>query len=238
MCGRFATQTLTWQEIVELCNITSHQPPANLPPRYNIAPRQTILVARDTEQHRELAPMLWWLIPHWAKEPVFQYSMFNAKVEGIANKPAFHGPIRYRRCLIPATNFYEWAGSKGSKTPYSIRLIGGEPFCFAGIWDHWSGRLEGRDGDIDSACILTCPSNALVQAIHNRMPVILKRKDQDVWMRGSLDEALEVARPYPAEDMEAFPVSKAIGNVRHEGPERDDLVKPTGDVIRIGDKPE
>jgi len=232
MCGRFATQNMTWSQIVDLSRLTVVGPALNLEPRFNIAPTQQAAVVREVEGDRECVMMQWWLTPHWVKEPSTKYAMFNAKVEGIESKPAFREPVQFKRCLVPAMNFYEWKGEKGSKRPYYIGLADNQPFCFAGIWDRWQGVVEGQAKTIESFAILTTEANPLVAEIHARMPVILPQGNYDVWLHGGRDEALSAAKaPFPAEKMKAYPVDTAVGNVKNDGPERDDLIAPQGELF-------
>ena len=247
MCGRFAVQNLTWAQIVDLARLSVPADALNLEPRYNIAPTQNAAIVRqegdartgdtragDTRAGdiragdiRACVMAQWWLTPHWVREPSFKYAMFNAKLEGIGDKPAFRDPVRSRRCLVPAMNFYEWRGRKGNKTPYYIGRADREPFCFAGVWDRWRGTSGGADTTITSFAIVTTAANALVKPIHARMPVILKPENYDVWLSGEPDAALAAAaRPLGPDQMEAFPLGPAIGNVANEGADRADLIAP------------
>ncbi len=233
MCGRFATQNMTWSEIVDLSRLTTVGPALNLEPRFNIAPTQLVPVVRQIGDVRECVMMQWWLTPHWAKEPSQKYAMFNAKVDGIEHKPAFREPIQSKRCLIPAMNFFEWKGTKGAKVPYYIGLKDLQPFCFAGVWDRWVGTVNGESKTIESFAILTTNANTLVAQIHHRMPVLLPQENYDLWLEGKRDHALEVAKlPFRADQMKAFPVDKAVGNVKNDGPDREDLIAPQGEFFK------
>ena len=229
MCGRFATQNLTWDQIVELARLTTGGPALNLEARYNIAPTQRAVIVREVAGVRDGITAQWWLTPHWVKKPSFKYAMFNAKLDGIENKPAFRDPVRTQRCLVPAMNFYEWKGKKGEKVPYFIGRADGAPLCFAGIWDQWQGMVDGQQTEIRSFAILTTAANGLVANIHPRMPVILPATSYDVWLTGSRDDA-HVS--IPADQMTAFPIGNEIGSVKNEGPERTDLIVPTGEPLK------
>lgn len=154
--------------------------------------------------------------------------LVNARAEGIADKPSFRDAIRQRRCLIPADAFYEWrkpAEPKAPKQPYAIRMADGRPFAFAGLWENWKDP-EGHW--LRTCTIITTEANELVARLHDRMPVILVPEDYGRWLGDELaepDDVLGLLRPYPAEAMVAYPVSRAVSNVRNEGA---DLLEPIG----------
>jgi putative SOS response-associated peptidase YedK len=133
--------------------------------------------------------------------------LINARAETLTEKPSFRNAFRSRRCLVPATGFFEWKHEK-VKTPYLIGLKNDEPFCFAGLWDKW---VSGDGEIIHSFTIITTGANQLVEQIHNRMPVILQQSDENRWLSINPDPALaDLLRPYPADKMEARPVPKLV----------------------------
>ena len=215
MCGRF-TQRFSWRELHELLSLIG--PPANLRPRYNVAPGQRIAALRLADDGRRLSMLRWGLIPSWAKEPTIGYRMINARAETAHRKPAFRAAFRARRCLIPADGFYEWArrGKAKQKQPWLFGMKEGGAFAFAGLWERWTVReglpltgalAELAPGDALETCtILTTEANATVAPVHDRMPVILPRESFDPWLGG---EAVPLA-PYPAETMTAHPVSTHV----------------------------
>jgi len=216
MCGRFALAT-PGPEIARLFRLEAVP---TLTARYNIAPSQVVVGVRETaDQRRELTLFQWGLIPHWAKDPRIGNRMINARAETVAEKPAFRTPLRRRRCLIPADGYYEWAKTSGKrKQPYFIRLRGGEPFAFAGLWDVWE---QGSDAYIESCTLLTTESNALVRPIHDRMPVIVRPEDYDLWLDPQMQRPERLAplfAPYPSEQMEAYRVSFRVNNPAHDDP--------------------
>ncbi|HRS87993.1 MAG TPA: SOS response-associated peptidase [Syntrophales bacterium] len=154
-----------------------------------------------------LVALHWGLVPSWAKDPAVGRRMFNARAETIAEKPSFREAFRRRRCLIPADGYYEWQKTPGRrKQPWLIRLRSRAPFAFAGIHEIW----KGADGEVLRSCaIVTTTPNDLLAPIHDRMPVIVRREDEERWLDGGeRDQArlLAVLRPYPPEEMEALPV--------------------------------
>jgi len=188
----------------------------DLAPRYNIAPQQVMpIVVRDGVNHLEL--MQWGLIPAWCKEP--KSIAINARIEGILNKPAFRNPIRYHRCLIPATGFYEWRQEAAGKTPYHIHRRDGDLFGFAGIFDIWTDRTGKETKTF--AIITTAPNEFLAQ-IHNRMPLILRSEQENLWLTtepGKIDSLLQSLQPLPAEELEMYPVSRMVNRVGNDSPQ-------------------
>lgn len=215
MCGRF----VRFSSVDKFAELFGARDGFDLSPRYNIAPTQAVLAARNAlEGGRELVALHWGLVPHWAKEPKTGYSTINARAETVAEKPAFRKAFRYRRCLIAADGFYEWRRMGSVKQPYYIGLEDGEPFAFAGIWEHWEGQGEM----IDSCAIIVTQANELVAPIHDRMPVILDPADYEPWMDPELQDPERLKallRPYPAERMRAYPVSTRVNNPKNDQPE-------------------
>ena len=212
MCGRYV-RSRPPRVFAERFNATGD---LDLAPSYNVAPSDAALIGRTTpDGNRELAAVRWGLIPFWAKDPKIGYKLINARADTVATKPAFREAYRRRRCLIAADGFYEWKAQEGGKQPYLIRLKDAEPFAFAGLWEHWEG--DGRV--IESCTIITTEANSLVAEVHDRMPVILPRDAYDRWLDGPPDGLRDLLRPCPAEEMETYPVSKAVNSPRNDGAE-------------------
>jgi putative SOS response-associated peptidase YedK len=215
MCGRFALIAPDQDLAVQFDLPTV----PTLAPRYNIAPTQPVAVVRSTAgaAARELAVLHWGLVPFWAEDPKIGARMINARAETAAEKPAFRAAFRRRRCLVPADGFYEWQKLNGGKQPFFIRLQDGRPFAFAGLWEHWQGP---EDAVLESCTLLTTGPNELMQALHNRMPVILPPQDYALWLDpqvGQVERLQPLLRPYPAAEMIAYPVSRRVNS-----PENDD----------------
>ena len=190
-------------------------------PRYNIAPTQPVPVIRQhpKEPVRQLSLMKWGLIPHWAKDPSIATSTINAKSETAATKPAFRDPLRFRRCLIPASGFYEWKRTGTSKQPYCFEVNEGELFAFAGLWEGWKDA-NGRW--VKTCSILTTTPNALTSPVHDRMPVILRPDSYDMWLdprMQNLAAVSELLKPYDAALMRCYPVSCRINHVANDDEE-------------------
>ncbi len=217
MCGRFS-QTSSPEVVAEQFGFGDA--PLFLKPRYNIAPSQPVAVVRahSDSGKRECLLLRWGLIPLWAKDPAIGYKMINARAETVSEKPAFRGPFRNRRCLILADGFYEWQQEGRRKQPFYIRLKDRRPFAFAGLWDRW----EPPGGEaVESCTILTTEPNDVLRPIHERMPVIVDPQAYNLWLDPTV-QSVEAIRPilqhYPADRMEAYPVSLLVNNPHHDAP--------------------
>jgi len=229
MCGRF-TNRYSWREIKELYDLTAPYLTSNFPPRYNIAPTQKSFVVRLAKDGgRELAELKWGLIPSWSKDDKGAARMINARAETIASQPAFRAAFKARPCLVIADAFFEWSTlSPKEKWPYFIRRKDGKPFAFGGLWEGWRPADAPDNAGVESFTILTTESNALCARIHNRMPVMLAPEDFAAWL-ATPDDRAALLRPFPARDMEMWPVAMSVGNVKNTGPE---LVEPIGASIK------
>ncbi len=217
MCGRFALTDPT-SCIEEILGANRPGGGAGLAPRHNVSPGTDVPIVRAGERHaRELAFARWGLVPFWAKDPRFGARTINARSETAAQKPAFRAAFRYRRCLIPADGFYEWAGEGRKKQPYFIHLPGRAPFAFAGLWE----RLCAADGAfLDTCAILTTRANERLAALHHRMPVILPEGAYADWLnpQENRPEALQaLLRPHPPDRFAYYPVGDRVNR-----PENDD----------------
>ena len=204
MCGRF-TQHLSWEELRRLADLIGQ--PRNLAPRYNIAPTTQIEVIRPVAGGNELVPVRWGLVPRWWKKPLSELpSTFNARAETVAEKPMFRSAFKARRCVIPASGFYEWTGPKGAKTPHYFSAPDGRPLAFAGLWER-ANDPETRE-PMDSATIIVGPANEWMSRFHDRMPVILDWRDADAWMTG--EDPGTLLRPPPEDALQEWIVSPRV----------------------------
>lgn len=216
MCGRYNLFS-EMQAIAERFQVIEQEELLD-EPRYNIAPGQNITVVISEENKRKLTALRWGLIPKWAKDPKIGYKMINARAETIDVKPTFKGLLKRKRCLITADGFYEWKKENKQKQPYHIHLSNKEPFAFAGLYDEWENGAE----IIRTCTIITTEANELMAEIHDRMPVILTRENEKVWLDGDITETAElksVMVPYEAAFMNAYPISSFVNNARNEGKE-------------------
>ncbi|MBM3214643.1 SOS response-associated peptidase [Candidatus Poribacteria bacterium] len=218
MCGRFTMATPS----PELARLFDLEEMPTVAPRYNVSPTQNVLGIRargEDGSQREAAWLRWGLIPGWAKDPSIGARMINARSETAAEKPSFRTPLRRRRCLIPADGFYEWRRTGSQKQPYLVRVRGGEPFAFGGIWDVWR---QGDDVVIESCAILTTEPNDLMVSIHDRMPVIIRPEEFDLWIDPSMQKPGDIAHlmaPFPASEMDAIAVTTRVNNPANDDPQ-------------------
>lgn len=219
MCGRY-----TLIANAEAIRLLFDLPPFDerlVPPRYNIAPTQPIAVVRHTRRGRELLPMRWGLYPAWAEDPKSLPLLINARSETIMEKPAYRWAFKYRRCLVPASGFYEWqARERGPKQPYLAAprpLAPGDLplIAFAGVWETWLGA----DGsEIDTAAIVTTPASKLLAPIHGRMPAIIAPEDFETWLSDetALGEAHALLRSAPEDLFLLTPVSTRVNSADND----------------------
>lgn len=239
MCGRY-TLAAQPQELAAEFELAV---PIEVRPRYNIAPTQNVPIVRlderagpassskaqtmavvrqaDAGSGRRLDILRWGLVPHWAKDAKIGYRTINARSETVATQPAFRGPFRKRRCIVPASGFYEWqktdAAGKKPKRPHYVRRRDGRPMALAGLWDLWTGP----DGEvIESFTIITTNANELVRPCHHRMPVILAPEHYDLWLdpRAPIDRLKTLLAPCPSEWLEMVPVGRQVNNARFDDP--------------------
>ena len=222
MCGRY-TQTAAFDELALRFGITIEDTAfEDLEPRYNVAPSQPVPIVVGQGGGRRFVMAKWGFHPAWVKTSTL--APINAKAETVATSRVFQGAVKHARCLVPADGFYEWKPVPGQrrKQPYYLRLKGGGLFAFAGLY-----TAAGAGSDAPATCtIITTTANELAAAIHDRMPVILERNDEDRWADervGDPAEVLPCLRPFPAGLMEAYPVSTLVSSPGNEGPR---LVQP------------
>ena len=203
MCGRFALHANP--DVVALQFGLDSVP--QFQARYNIAPTLPVLIIRKDGG----AMVRWGLVPHWAKDASMGARMNNARAETVAEKPAFRDAYRARRCLIPASGFYEWKSEFGLRQPYYVHPSGSELFAFAGLWEQWR--------DLQTCAVITTGANAKMAEVHDRMPVIVAPTDYEAWLAG--EEGL--LRPCPDDSIAIRRVSRAVNNARNDAPE---LIEP------------
>ena len=218
MCGRY---TLAVQLDLIADRFASVAEFTQLAPRFNIAPGQLAPVVVSTDEKRQLRMMKWGLVPSWAKEESIGYKMINARAETLGEKPSFRKALEQRRCIIPADGFYEWRKEPDGKTKTPIRIVLKDRslFGFAGLWERWRNP---KSEDLLTFTIITTAPNSLVESVHNRMPVILSKEAENLWLGSSVrntQSLTELLKPYAADQMEMFPVSRTVNNPRSDSPE-------------------
>lgn len=219
MCGRFSSSSKPEQIKKEFKVAVEH--PAIFKPRYNIAPSQMIPVVLDRTGERIVAQLKWGLVPSWAKDALIGSRMINARAETLMEKPSFREAYKSRRCIIPASGFYEWQrAEKGAKQPFYFYLTNKEVFGFAGLWEEWLDKKSGES--LETCTIITTEANDVLKPVHDRMPVILKAADYDEWLdtkEANTDKLQKLLAPYPPDEMSSHAVSRAVNSPTFDSPE-------------------
>ncbi|MGO9484371.1 MAG: SOS response-associated peptidase [Rhodomicrobium sp.] len=219
MCGRF-TEQFTWAELAERYNLTNTAIP-NLRASWNIAPTQDVGVIVKEDTGRIYKTMRWGLVPFWAKDEKIGNQLINARLETAAEKPAFRSAWKARRCIVPASGYYEWKAmpgplaSKPFKQPFYITRKDGQPMSFAGLWERWKD-------DLQSCTIITTDACEGMQQLHNRMPLVLDREAIEPWLAG---ETPTLSRSVNA-DLHFFPVTPRMNKPAYNQP---DCIEPLAD---------
>lgn len=211
MCGRFSL-IHNLEELVERFRIQRLK--LSWLPRYNIAPGQDVAVVFEDGGEIVGDSFSWGLIPSWSKSGE-RGKLINARGESVDVKPSFRASFVSKRCLVLADGFFEWAKAGSAKQPFYFKLKDGEAFGFAGLYETW----DGWDETVNSCTIITTEPNKIVKPVHDRMPVMLGKSDEDVWLSpdSEADDLKALLRLYPPEDMEAYPVSREVNNPENKG---------------------
>ncbi len=220
MCGRFGVEIEYVQLALWYQAAVGVEDPG---PRFNIAPTQPVAVVLDRGGNRVLDELRWGLIPSWAKDRAMGNRFINARAETVATLPAFREAFRQRRCIVPASRYYEWQRAGARKLPHSIARVDRAPMSFAGLSEVWRDFATGEL--VRSCTIITTNANAALARIHDRMPVILAGAAVESWLEPTSDPSalLGLLRPRPDDELRAEPISQLINNARNEGP---DVIQP------------
>jgi len=214
MCGRFALAT-SWDQLVEEFFGEDLEFKGRIVPRYNISPSQELLVIPNIKP-KTIDFARWGLIPSWTKSINKSTPLINARSESLTQKPSFKQAYKKRRCLIPASGFFEWKKVKGGKQTYFIRLKTKGLFAFAGLWEQW---VAPDQKSVTSCTVITTQANTLLSAVHDRMPVILPVSGYDTWLEPDITDENKLNSlliPYPSIEMEAFEVSSNVNKVQND----------------------
>ena len=185
-------------------------------PRYNVCPTNPVGVVTSTDGARRLRVMRWGLVPPWYKALNDGPLIINARADTVAQKPAFRDAIRHRRCILPASGFYEWsAGPNGTRLPWYITRADGKPLALAALWSHW--------GDIDTVAVVTQASGPNLVEIHDREPVILEEADWPLWLGDAGRGAAVLMKPTQPGVLLSHRVDVAVNSNRAVGPQ---LIEP------------
>jgi putative SOS response-associated peptidase YedK len=219
MCGR-SSLTKTEKEIEERFHASFYSEELeryNPLPNYNVAPTHYHPVITNQDPYH-IHLYRWGLIPFWSKDSKSGYKMINARIETLEEKPAFRNNVKIKRCLVPMDGFYEWKREGGHKLPYRIKAADQEIFSAAGLWEIWR---DPEGNEIRSFSIITLRANQAVAPIHDRMPAMLLREQEQLWVSNDIPvhELLEMLQPYPAELTKIYRVSEKVNNVRENSPD-------------------
>lgn len=219
MCGRY-TINITLDRFIKYFGLEKPHPDSlpDWPARYNISPTQPVPVIRQSpDGTRQLDLLRWGLVPSWSKE--FSSGLINARSETVNEKPSFRHAFRHRRCIIPASGFYEWRTVGNRKYPYYVYMASNDPMPFAGLWETW----KSPDGQsIETCTILTTSANEAIAKLHDRMPVILQPEAFSTWLDPNMHDPETLSAllaPCPPEVIATYPVSTLVNNVRNDSPE-------------------
>ena len=216
MCGRYVLKRKDLEALMKELGVAD---PRDFVSRYNIAPGTVIPAIRTAASTgREAVGLQWGLVPSWAKEAGGGARLANARAEGIGAKPSFRDAFRKRRCVVPASGFYEWQTVGRAKQPWYFARRDDRPLALAGLWETW----RSPEGAVLETCsLITTAANAVVGAVHDRMPVILQGPGVDTWLDRALtdpEKLQPLLAPFPAGAMTAIAVSSRVSHVRNEGP--------------------
>ena len=217
MCGRYAF--FSPDEAVREYFLLQELP--SIEPRFNISPTQFVPVIRDRGADaggRHVSMLYWGLVPFWAKEKSIGQRMINARGETLAEKPSFRNAFKKRRCIVPASGFYEWKKEDDIKRPYFISRKDGKPIALAGLWERW----DKGDEPLESFTIVTTTPNTFMENLHQRMPLILTSEQHQDWLDPGNEDTVRLAnviKPCRDELLTAKPVSRKVNNPRNEGAE-------------------
>jgi len=226
MCGRYATfgpvsVSRQAREVLEQMELDIISEINQREPQYNIAPTQKAPVVLHGDGGYHVRAYRWGLVPHWAKDMKFGAKTINARADTVATKPSFREAFKKRRCLVPASGYFEWKGEAPNKQPYFIHDPAGDILMFAGLWEAWR---ESPDAEwVHTYTVITGEPGKVSGDIHDRQPVILPPDLWEVWAEGTAADAQGVLAKVPEADLAYHPVPKAVGSPRNKGPE---LVEP------------
>lgn len=219
MCGRYVLDDP--KDLYDRFQIEAELDAIELVPNYNTAPTQIMpVIVEDKEGKRKMEQMKWGLIPSWANDPKMGFKMINARAETLDEKPSWKTLLKHRRCLVPATGFYEWKRDGATKIPHYFHLKSKEMFAFAGLHSSWSSPDTGEI--INTYNIITTSPNKIMEGIHDRMPVMLKKENEAFWVDSDVDDSaslLQLLIPYSDEEMEEHIVSTTVNSVKSTSPD-------------------
>lgn len=232
MCGRFAQTTELTTLLKRFSFFGNIEDAAGVIPRYNIAPSQRVPIILRDDQGVKLEAMKWGLIPSWAHEHGTGNGLVNARSETLSEKPSFKEAYRKRRCLVPATGFFEWKNGFGrTKTPHYFHRRDGAAFCMAGLWESW---IDPGDHEVRTFTIVTTEANEAVEPLHHRMPAMLDTNSEEVWLDSAVENGSDLQDllvPFESELMASHGVTPMLNSVAYEGADCVERMAEQGDLF-------
>jgi putative SOS response-associated peptidase YedK len=242
MCGRYASSRRP-EDLIEEFEVVESKVPEPLAPDFNVAPTKEVYAVverppsgeKEATPERQLRVLTWGLVPFWAKDPKIGNRMINARMETVAEKPAYRRALASRRCLLPADGYFEWyptdektKGGKPKKQPFFIHPKDGSTLAMAGLYEIWRDPEKAEDAEdrfLWSCTVITTDAPDDLGKIHDRMPLMVEREQWAAWLdpRTDNDTVLDLLVPAAPGRLEAYPVSLAVNAVKNNGPE---LVEP------------
>ncbi len=215
MCGRYVV-AYDPQTLVSSFSVTRVTP---FPRRWNVTPQTPVPVVYETRDGERVAELMrWGLVPHWADDATIGHKLVNARAGGLFDKPAFRQAARRRRCLLPASGFYEWQATPAGKQPWYLRPRDADPLAMAGIFEAW--RPNESEEWLLTCCVITLAANALMAPIHDRMPALLAAPHWATWLARDVQDPARLAPllvPCPPDALQAWPVSRTVNRSTAEG---------------------
>lgn len=224
VCGRYVSAR-TEPDLIGEYQVSRVDVRERVEPSWNVAPTREVYVVRRDGGDRVLGSARWGLVPAWAATPAGGARMINARLETVGQRPAFRQALRWRRCLVPADAYYEWArDADGVRRPFALRAADGGGLTFAGLYETWRDRTRDRDDPralLTTVTIVTTAAVGVAATVHDRMPVLLSARARDRWLDPALTDpalVLDMVAGLPAVDLVAEPADPAVGDVRVDGP--------------------
>jgi putative SOS response-associated peptidase YedK len=216
MCGRF-TRDYTWEQVHAYYRLIISAAIPNFQPNFNVCPTTQVDAIIPHFDKRELVRMRWGLIPSWWSKPLkdMRLATFNARAETVASKPMFRSAFKRNRCLMPASGYYEWDDTPDGKQPYYFTRANGQIMTIAALWDERTDKTT--DETLMSCTMVIAEPNKVVAEVHDRMPVILEKKDFEQWERGNANDAAALMRRAAEDVLQKWPVSKRVNSSRTDG---------------------
>lgn len=202
-------------EIAELFSLQEVPP---LTARFNITPAQHAAVVRNQGDHNRLDFLKWGLVPVWAKDSNIGSQLISARCESVLEKPAFRHAIKYRRCIIPVSGFYEWERGEHKKQPWYVRMTDDSPMCLAGLWETWK---MPSGNELETFCIVTTAANKLILPLNDNMPLILTPDSFALWLSHNMhdsEQLLPFYQPFPESALTAYKVADLVNNPHIDSP--------------------